>query len=256
MLTLMSLTSVVCPRFSASINSRWLTGNVTYIGVLADDERQHAAVRADDIALRHVGAADPSRDRRGDVRVTEIDLRRLQVGLVGQNRAVGLLVRGPGLVSRHLGAGLRLQQRFGTIQLERGQHLGGLAALQRPLRLFDGGLEQPLLDAVKRRAFLDDITFLETHILQKALHARNDLDAIDGFHTADKINSVGNRFALRRNGADRNRGGRGLLCGRRCGKGANHHGREKSHAHRRVPSMRPAAEYAHAQVTASRLISA
>ena len=123
--------------------------------VLADDERQRPGVGADHIAFGDVGAADLSGDGRVDVGVAEIDVRGVQIGLVGQDLALGLLVGGERLVARHHGAGLPRHQLLGALELNLGERLCRLAALQGALGLLDGGLEESRLDLVERRAFLD-----------------------------------------------------------------------------------------------------
>ena len=52
--------------------------------ILADDGRQHAAVRTNHIALCEAGLADLAGDRRNNIGVAEIDLRGFEAGLVLQ----------------------------------------------------------------------------------------------------------------------------------------------------------------------------
>ena len=104
-----------------------------------------------------------------------------------QHRAARLLVRGERLVARDDGAGASRQQFLGPLQLNLGQHLGRLAALERAFRLLHRGLEQPLFDAVERCAFLDQVAFLEQDLFEIARHARPDLHALDGLDATDKI---------------------------------------------------------------------
>src|SRR5580700_804970 len=101
--------------------------------ILADDQRQDAAVGTDDIAGRDIGLADFPRDWRGDVGVAKIDIGGVEIGLVGQDLALRLLIRGQRLIARDRGAGVFLEQFLSALQLDRGQRLCRLAALQRAL---------------------------------------------------------------------------------------------------------------------------
>src|SRR5262249_26348723 len=164
--------------------------------VLADDRRQNPALRTYDVALGHVGLADLAGDRRVDFGVAEVDLRRGEIRLVGHDRALGLLVGCLRLVPRHRGPGALRQQILCPLQLHFGQDLRRFAALERALRLLDRRLEQALLDAVERLPLLDDIAFLEQHVLEETGYPRPDLDAIDRFDPADEIEAFGDRLAL------------------------------------------------------------
>jgi hypothetical protein len=74
------------------------------------------------------------------------------------------------------------------------------------LRLLNGGLKQARLDAIERRAFLDEITLPEQHFFQITAHARLDLDAVDGLDPSDEVERFGNRLAFRGRCTDRNGG--------------------------------------------------
>ena len=63
--------------------------------VPADDHGQRAAVRADDVALGQLGAADLAGDRRGDLGVAEVDVGGLQVGIGDDDLALRASSRSP-----------------------------------------------------------------------------------------------------------------------------------------------------------------
>src|SRR5262249_59738261 len=136
----------------------------------------------------------------------------LQAGLVLHDCAGGLLIRGTRLVAGDDGAGLLVQQLLRPLQLQLAQDFCRLAALERALRLFDGGLEQILLDPVQGGAFLDQVAFLEQHGVQVARHARPDVDTVDRLHPPDEVERLGDRPALGRDGAHGDRGRLRLLC--------------------------------------------
>jgi hypothetical protein len=69
------------------------------MGSLADHERQRPAAGADHSAFGDVGATDLPGDGRTDLGVAEVDVRRVQRGLVGQNLSLRLLIGREGLVS-------------------------------------------------------------------------------------------------------------------------------------------------------------
>ena len=165
--------------------------------ILAHDDGEWAAVGADDIALGDVGAADPPGNRRDDFGIAKIDFGGLQVGLVAQDLAFCLLVRGKRLIPRDLRACALCQQVLRPRELRLGEHFRGLAACQGAFRLLDGRLEQPFLDAIEGITFLDRITLLEQHRLQEALYARPYLDAIDRFDAA-RQNRTSSRWTCAR----------------------------------------------------------
>ncbi len=177
--------------------------------ILADDGREHAAVRADDVAGRDIGFADLAVDRRRDIGIAEIDVRRVQIGLIGHDGALGLLVRGKRLIAGDDSAGILVEQILRALQLDRGEHLGRFGSLQIALGLLDVGLEQSLLDAVERIALLDLVAFLEKDLVQITLDPRSDLDAIGRFDAPDEIARLCNRPFLGIDSADRH--GRLLL---------------------------------------------
>ena len=91
------------------------------------------------------------------------------------------------------------------LQLNLGQNLGRLASLDCGFSRRDRCLEEPFLDAIERRAFLDQVAFLEQDLLEISRHTRPDLHTLDGLHATDEYAGPGNGLALRGNRADRDR---------------------------------------------------
>jgi hypothetical protein len=173
-------------------------------GVLADDGREDAAVRTDDVALGQSGASDLAGDRGNDVGVAEVDLRRLQVRLIGHDGALRFPLRRDGFVQRLTRAYvLRIELLLPLPVLHRELVLG-LAGLQLALGLLDRCLEQAFFDAVERLAFLDQVAFLEQDRLQVTLYSRSDLDAVDGVDPSDEVERLRDRPQLGLHDAHRN----------------------------------------------------
>ena len=76
--------------------------------ILAEDHRQHAGIRPDDVAFGDGAAADAAVDRRGDVGVAEVDCRGSQIGLGPDHGALSILLccNGAILLGHRRGAGL------------------------------------------------------------------------------------------------------------------------------------------------------
>src|SRR4051794_28738853 len=155
--------------------------------VLADDRRQRAALRGDDIALRDHCAADLAGDRRDDIGIAEIDLRRFQVGLVDQDLGGGGAVGGQRLVARDDGAAAGLHQLLGPLELNCRQQFLRLARLQRALRLVDRGLELVRFDPVERLSLLYKVAFREQHLFEEAGDAGLNIDPLDRLNPTDEI---------------------------------------------------------------------
>ncbi len=176
--------------------------------ILADDRREDATVGADDITLGQSGAADLAGNRRDDVGVAKVDLRRLQVAFIGHDGAlrhsfgrngfVPCLFRGDVLCKQFVlpfpGLHRQLVLRF--------------ARLQRALGLVDRGIEQAFFDAIERRALLDHIALLEEDRLQVTLYSRPDLDAVDRLDPPDKVERLRDRPLFSADRADRDGSGR------------------------------------------------
>ena len=210
-------------------------------GILADDDRQWAALRAHDIALGDVSTADLSSDRGNDIGVTEVDPGRGQVGLVGHDRTLGLLILRASLVARDDGPGFLLNQVLRTAQLQRAERFRGLASLQGAFSLPDLCLEQSLFDPVQRRAFLDQVAFLEQHRFQESGDPRPNFDPADCFDPADIFSRLRDGPALRLGDADGNGGGWLLLGEGRSVEEEDHESSAKPLAHVRpqiAPSLR------------------
>src|SRR5262249_19937392 len=90
-------------------------------------------------------------------------------------------------------------------QLDLGESPRPPAALERALRLLDRGLKQAGLDAVERRAFLDQVAFLEQDLFEITRHPRPHLDAIDRLDASDEVERLRDRLLLRLDGPGRPR---------------------------------------------------
>ena len=88
--------------------------------ILADDGRQHAACRIDEIADGEGGAADAAVDRRADVGVVEIELGLLERRLQLHDLALGGVERRLVLVDLALRTELALRQVEVAVVLELG----------------------------------------------------------------------------------------------------------------------------------------
>jgi hypothetical protein len=123
--------------------------------------------------------ADDAVERRDHVGVTVIDSGDLGVGLGLLQARLCIVARRSGLIERRLRHGLSLNQiglalEVGLRLFHRclGAGLGGLRLLE--LQLVGLGL-----DREQRRAFLHEGPVLIVDRLQNALHARDQIDALD-----------------------------------------------------------------------------
>ena len=201
--------------------------------ILTDNHRQSATVRTHDIALRYVCASDLTGNRRDDLSVTEIDLRREQVGFVGHDGPLCLTLGGDGFVEGLGRADIFFEELFLPFSVLHRQYVLCLAALQCALGLFDRGLEQSFLDAIERGILRDQVALREHDSLQISFHPGSDFHAIDRLDASDKVHRLGYQFTLGFDRADRN--GRWLLCQRRGGKSADHDSHIVRQAHCKPP---------------------
>ena len=103
---------IVLPDFKEFALADW-EGDVHW--VLADDHRQHAAIRRDDVPLRDFGAADFPCDWRLYLGVAEIDFGGVQVCLSNQDICGGVFIVGERLVAllwRAVGRSHHLDRAF------------------------------------------------------------------------------------------------------------------------------------------------
>ena len=207
----MLLTSAGRSSAAARRNSRWLTGKRHIHRILADDGGQDAAVGADNVALRQAGTPDLAGDRRNDVGVAQIDLRRLQVGLIGRDGSLRLSLRGDSFVQRLAGANVLRKKILLPLSVFLRQLVLRLARFQCALRLLDGGLEQAFFDAVERCALLYQIALLEQDRLQVSLYSRPDLNSVDRLNPPDKVECLRNWLFFGDDGPHRDRGRGALL---------------------------------------------
>ena len=210
MRTLMLLTSGE-RSFSTRRNSRWLTGKVTYIGSWLTMVVRTPLSGPTTLPFVTVGTPDLAGNWRNDVGIAEIDLRRLQVGLIGHDGPLALALGCNSFVQLLACAYVFRKQLFLPFAVLPSELVLRFACLQRALRLLDRGLEQAFFDAIERVALLDQIALLEQDRVQVALYPRPDLHAIDCVDAADKIERLRNRLPLRNGDADRNGVRRTLL---------------------------------------------
>ena len=129
--------------------------------VLAYDDRQRPGFRLDDVPLRDVRPTDLPSDGCENLCVAKVDLGRFEIGLVDQNGSLGLFVCRERLVSCDDRADFPCQQILGAAELNFGQKLRGVAAIQRAFRLTDRGFEKSVFDTIEGSALGDQIAFLE-----------------------------------------------------------------------------------------------
>jgi hypothetical protein len=122
--------------------------------------------------------------------------------LIAHHLPVSLLIGGQGLVSCHSGSGVSVEQFLRSLELNFAQGLPCLASLERSFGRSNRCLEQSLLDAVERRAFLDQVAFLEKILFEISGDTRPDFHTLNGLDTADKYAGSFNGLALRRHRAN------------------------------------------------------
>src|SRR6202021_2106391 len=125
--------------------------------------------------------------------------------------AIRLLIGSTRLIARDHRSGLLLHQILGALQLDLAERLRGPAALERALRLLDRSLEETGLDAIERRAGLDQIALLEQNGFEVAGDARPPLDAVDRLNPPDEVERFGDRLLRGLDDPDRPRRGLCLL---------------------------------------------
>ena len=120
---------------------------------LLEGREQRRTVRADDVARIHLPRADPPGERRGDLRVSEVDLRELELRL-------GLVALADPVLDRRPGRRVLLHHRFLAVELRLGADERGLVQLD----LLD---VRRLLDDEEDLALLHDVAVLEVDRLEE-----------------------------------------------------------------------------------------
>ena len=151
-----------------------------------DDRRKHAGVGTDDVAARHGSPPDPPVDGRIDISIGEVDFSGLQCRFSPGQIALCCLLRGKPLVTYSDRCRACFQQFLGALQLKRGIFEQRLRTQLCGLCLLDRGFKGPLLDAVQRRAGLDQIAVLEQHIFQITRHTRTDINSFNCLDASDE----------------------------------------------------------------------
>ena len=137
--------------------------------------------------------ADDAVERRGHMGIAVIDRRDLGVDLGLQQVRLRVVARRGGIIQRGLGNGLPLHQFLLALEVRLGLPQRCLRAGFRRLRLFELQLVGVRLDREQGRAFLHEGAVLVVDRLQKALHARNQIDILDR-------RGVAGRFQIAREG--------------------------------------------------------
>jgi len=91
------------------------------------------------------------------------------------------------LVDRGLRDVLVAHQFLAALELQLGVHLRRLGLGDVRARLLDGRLVGRLLDAEQQVALLDVLSLFEVSLLEKALHAGDDIDLIDRGEASDVV---------------------------------------------------------------------
>ncbi len=154
--------------------------------IFADDRRQHAARRVDEIADRQGGEADAAIDGRGDVGVAQVLLGDGQRRLILQNTGFRAVECGAGRIGVGLRSGLALEQLGGPIVLIFCVLGLRLRRRQVGLRLIDRRLILGFFDLIEQVADLHVLSFLEQDFLQEPLDAGAQLHRVGRLDAADK----------------------------------------------------------------------
>src|SRR5437868_7300534 len=200
--------------------------------VLADDRRQRAALRADDVSLRDRRTTDFSGNRRGDFGVTQVYRRGVQICFIDQRLGVSSTIRRQCLIARRNGTSARLHQLIGSLILDCRQQLFCLARYQGSLRLVDSGLKQILFESIEGLPFLDNLALLEQYIFEISGNPRVNLHALDGLDPPDEVNCLRDGLSLGGDRPYRYCASSGLLRQSRSGEPADQDGSCDRNAHR------------------------
>jgi len=175
-------------------------------GVLADDGREHAARRVDEIAHRVRRAPNATIDRRVNIGVSEIHLCLSERCFGLQNLGVRAVEVGFIFVDQRLRRELLLGKFEIAIVLQFGVGRFRLGRREICLSLFNQCLKLNLLDLVEQLAHLDVLSLAKQHLVKEPLDSRPDVYFVDRFNAADKFEGPTHAFQGRE--ADPNRGGR------------------------------------------------
>ncbi len=158
-----------------------------------------------------------------DLGVAEVDPRRAQIGLRGQQQGrVALLGRDRIVVGRAL-AGRGAEQRLRAVERNRRVRELGVGLRHRRRLGLHVGLERRLFQHIEKLALLDLGALGELALFEEGGDARDQRDAIDGLDAADERIGLGDRAALGAHHADRRRRRR---AGRPGGTGAGREGQK------------------------------
>src|SRR5260370_21538019 len=185
---------LLAPRFADGIEVAHAHRKQHVDRILADDGRQHAARRVDEIADGESVPADAAVDRRPDVGVIEIGFGLRQRRLHLQDLAFGAVERRLVLVDLALRTELTLRQVDGAVILELGIGQLGLGNREISLGLLDLRLELHLLDLVEQVARLDVLTLFAQDFFQEALDAGAQLDLVRGLDPANELEGLADAF--------------------------------------------------------------
>ena len=137
---------------------------------LGDDRDAGGVAGADVVADVDRAQADPSRHRRDDPGVAEIEARGVLVGAVDDERRLELLDRGRLGVDVLAGDRVLAEQGLVALQLHPAVLELGLVAHARADRLLQGDLERPRIDGREQLALLHHLPFGEG---DRGQHARD-----------------------------------------------------------------------------------
>ncbi len=154
---------------------------------LGDHHHARRVAGVDDVPGVHQAQARDTRDRGGDLRVDELQLRVVDVG--------GVLLGGRFVLrdQRDLRVELLLRHGVGLDQLAVAidVHLGvaeqRLVVRERGFREFELNLIRSRVDLGEHLAFLDVVAFLEVHLHELAVDARLERHRVERRHVAEAV---------------------------------------------------------------------
>ena len=152
---------------------------------------------ADQTAHRYEMRGDHAVERRGDLRVAEVDRGDRHPGLIVLYLGLVGIALGAGLVDLRLRGEVALAQRGLPGELGLGLNQVGLGGRQRGLRLLQLRLIRRRLDHEQRVGLLGRRAILVVDLLQVALHPRLEIDLIVGDRVAGDFQVRQSRPAAR-----------------------------------------------------------
>jgi hypothetical protein len=162
---------------------------------------------------------DDAVERRGDLRISEIDGGKIQAGLRAFDRRVGLIELGLGILDARLRGELALTERRLARVLGLRVALLSLVGGERRLRLRELGLIGVALDDEEHRALLHQAPVLIIDLLEVALNACFEIDRVERLGVAGELDVTRHRPPHRLSDHDLRRGRRNVgvlvLAGRK-----------------------------------------